>query len=63
MTQIESKPASSAARTMRASVAPIAASPPGQVNEEICRPTFTVADATRLFEEIHLERHDDVARD
>ena len=40
MTQIESKPTSSAVRTTRASVGPIAAAPPGQVNDEICRPTF-----------------------
>ena len=40
MTQIESKPASSAWRTIRASVGPIASGPPGQVNELIWRPTF-----------------------
>jgi hypothetical protein len=33
---------------MRASVSPMAASPPGQVKDEIWRPTFTIADATRL---------------
>ena len=32
MTQIESKPASSAVRTTRASVGPMASAPPGQVN-------------------------------
>jgi len=35
ITQIESKPTSSAVRTMRASVSPRRASPPGQVNELI----------------------------
>ncbi len=40
MTQMESKPASSAVRTMRASVSPMAASPPGHVNELIWRPIF-----------------------
>ena len=40
MTQIESKPASSASRTIRASVGPIASGPPGQVNDGIWRPTF-----------------------
>ena len=40
MTQIESKPASSASRTMRPRVGPMASVPPGQVNEEICRPVF-----------------------
>jgi len=35
MTQIESKPTSSAAWTMRASVGPIAASPPGHVKDGI----------------------------
>ena len=40
MTQIESKPASSASRTIRASVGPMASAPPGHVNEGICRPTF-----------------------
>src|SRR6478672_12425069 len=47
MTQMESKPASSAARQTRASVSPMAASPPGQVNDEICNPTFTVGNPTR----------------
>ena len=42
MTQIESKPASSAARQMRARVGPMASSPPGQVKDEIWRPTFNV---------------------
>ena len=41
MTQIESKPTSSAVRATRARVGPIAAAPPGQVNELICRPNFT----------------------
>ena len=40
MTQIESKPASSAWRTIRASVGAMASGPPGHVNEQICRPTF-----------------------
>src|SRR6186997_2983449 len=40
ITQIESKPASSASRTMRANVGAMASGPPGQVNEGICRPTF-----------------------
>ncbi len=40
MTQIESKPASSASRTIRASVGPIASVPPGHVNDGIWRPTF-----------------------
>ena len=40
MTQIESKPTSSAVRTIRARVGPIAAAPPGHVNELIWRPTF-----------------------
>ena len=33
MTQMESKPTSSAVRTARARVEPIASGPPGQVNE------------------------------
>ncbi len=40
MTQIESKPTSSASRTIRASVGPMASAPPGHVNEQIWRPTF-----------------------
>ena len=40
MTQIESKPASSAVRTTRASVGPMAAAPPGQVNWLTCSPNF-----------------------
>ena len=40
MTQMESNPASSAARTMRPSVGPIASVPSGQVNDEICSPVF-----------------------
>ncbi len=40
MTQMESNPASSAARTVRARVGPMASGPPGQVNEESCSPTF-----------------------
>ncbi len=40
ITQMESKPASSAVRTMPASVSPMRASPPGQVNELIWRPIF-----------------------
>jgi hypothetical protein len=43
MTQMESKPAASASRTMRARVGPMASLPPGQVNEEICRPAFMPA--------------------
>ena len=43
MTQMESKPASSAARTTRASVGPIASGPPGQVNEESWSPAFMAA--------------------
>jgi hypothetical protein len=35
MTQMESKPTSSADRTTRARVGPISAAPPGQVNELI----------------------------
>ena len=41
MTQIESKPASSASRTMRPRVGPMASGPPGHVNDGICRPSFT----------------------
>src|SRR5438128_5753871 len=59
MTQIESKPASSAARQIRARVGPIWASPPGHENEEICRPIFTRV-PPRLLEEVHLRRHDHV---
>ena len=40
MTQIESKPTSSAWRTMPARVGPIAVGPPGHVNDEIWRPSF-----------------------
>ncbi len=40
MTQSESKPTSSALRTIPSSVGPIAASPPGHVNRLICRPSF-----------------------
>ena len=40
MTQMESKPTSSASWTTRASVGPMAASPPGQVKELIWRPSF-----------------------
>ncbi len=46
ITQIESNPASSAWRTIRARVGPIASVPPGQVNELIWRPTFIVAERT-----------------
>src|SRR5690349_10970995 len=60
MTQIESKPASSAARHTRARVGPIWASPPGQEKDEIWRPIFTLAQP-RLLEEVHLRRHDHVA--
>ena len=40
MTQMESNPASSAVRTMSARVGPMAAVPPGHVNELICSPSF-----------------------
>ena len=40
MTQIESKPASSAVRTMAASVSPSRSPPPGHVKELIWRPSF-----------------------
>src|SRR5512140_3604459 len=40
MTQSESNPASSALRTMRASVGPMAVVPPGQLNRLIWRPIF-----------------------
>ena len=40
MTQIESKPTSSAVRATRASVGPMAAAPPGQVKLLIWRPNF-----------------------
>ncbi len=40
MTQIESKPASSASWLIRPSVGPIASVPPGHVNELIWSPTF-----------------------
>ena len=44
MTQIESKPGVVRVRgRSRASVGPMASGPPGQVNEEICRPTFMLA--------------------
>jgi len=42
MTQSESNPASSAERTIRASVGPIAVVPPGQSKRLIWRPIFTV---------------------
>ena len=42
ITQMESKPASSASRTTRPRVGPMASVPPGQVNEAICRPAFMV---------------------
>ena len=41
MTQIESKPASSAVRTTRASVGPISAAPPGHVNWLTWSPNLT----------------------
>ena len=41
MTQIESNPASSASRTIRPSVGPMASGPPGHVNEGIWSPSFT----------------------
>ena len=40
ITQIESKPASSASRQIRARVGPMASVPPGHVNELSCRPIF-----------------------
>src|ERR1039457_1629106 len=40
ISQIESKPASSAVRAIRPRVGAIAAVPPGQVNESIWRPIF-----------------------
>jgi hypothetical protein len=43
ITQIESKPASSAVRTTRASVGASCSGPPGQVNELIWSPNFTAA--------------------
>src|SRR5664279_985119 len=44
MTQSESKPASSALRTIRASVGPMAGVPPGQLNLLIWRPIFMARD-------------------
>src|SRR3970040_1137419 len=46
MTQIESNPASSAARTTRASVGPSCCGPPGQLNELIWSPNFTRGSST-----------------
>ena len=43
ITQMESKPASSASRTIRARVGPMASGPPGHENDEICSPTFMAA--------------------
>ena len=43
MTQMESKPASSAVRTMSPKVRAMAASPPSQVNLAICSPSFMAA--------------------
>ncbi len=40
MTQIESKPASSAVPTIRASVGAMDSGPPGHVNDGIWSPTF-----------------------
>ena len=40
ITQIESKPTSSAWLAMRPSVGPMASGPPGHVKEEIWRPSF-----------------------
>ena len=48
MTQMESKPTSSACWTTRARVGPITSAPPGQVNELICRPTFIAAEGARM---------------
>src|SRR4051794_24890710 len=61
ITQIESKPAASASRTMRASVGPMASGPPGQVNDEIWRPAF-MRDASLWVsaEEVVLGRHEDI---
>src|SRR6188768_2632327 len=63
ITQMESMPAASASRTIRARVGPMASGPPGQVNEEICRPAFTAAGyrAGTSAEEVVLPRHDEVA--
>ena len=46
MTQIESKPTSSAWRAIPERVEAIAGVPPGHVNELICRPIFIVAERT-----------------
>src|SRR6187200_3271844 len=72
MTQIESNPASSAVWQTRASVSPIAASPPGHVKEEMWSPSFTKGRLYRKLprrseswpsaEEVHLLRHHDVFR-
>src|SRR6478672_10756937 len=48
ITQIESKPTSSAWRTMPARVGPMASGPPGHVKDEIWRPSFIVAERTSL---------------
>ena len=51
ITQMESKPTSSAWRTIRASVGPICSGPPGQVNDEICRPSFMSGRSVAGFRE------------
>src|SRR5918999_1522561 len=61
ITQIESKPTSSAVRTTDASVSAMPVSPPGQVNELICRPSFM--GGRSLGEKVGLGRHHDVADD
>src|SRR4051794_36425954 len=62
ITQIESKPAASASRTVRARVGPMASGPSGQVNDEIWRPAF-MGDGSFWVsaEEVVLGRHQDVA--
>ena len=49
MTQIESKPASSAARVTRARVGPMASAPPGQVKLLICSPNFMVENRSNVY--------------
>src|SRR5262245_12843369 len=59
MTQIESKPTSSAVRTTRAKVSASSRAPPGQVKELICRPAFIEPET--LAEEVHVRGQEGVA--
>src|SRR6266404_8531473 len=50
MTQMESKPISSAVLTIRSRVGAMAGVPPGYVNESICKPSFMDSPSVKQIE-------------